>query len=96
MHDGNSKLQDSELEAEVSGLIGQGHTIAAIKRLREATGWGLREALIWVHGALEAGEFRTHRTRKPCPECGQPLRTDEAKQCFNCGSDWHEPSHLAR
>lgn len=24
-----------------------------------------------------------------CPECGQPLRTALAKQCFECGADWH-------
>lgn len=26
---------------------------------------------------------------RPCPECGQPLRTAKAKQCFACGADWH-------
>jgi hypothetical protein len=96
MQEGNSELEDPELEAEVRGLLDQGHTIDAIKRLREATGWRLREALIWVDRALEAGEFGPQPTRKPCPYCGQPLRTEKAKQCFNCGSDWHEASNLAR
>jgi hypothetical protein len=26
---------------------------------------------------------------KPCPKCGQPLRTNNAMQCFSCGADWH-------
>ncbi len=24
-----------------------------------------------------------------CAQCGQPLRTDKARQCFACGADWH-------
>jgi uncharacterized paraquat-inducible protein A len=27
---------------------------------------------------------------KPCPYCGQILRTDDAMQCFECGKDWHK------
>lgn len=26
---------------------------------------------------------------RPCPYCGQELRSDLAKQCFRCGADWH-------
>jgi hypothetical protein len=25
----------------------------------------------------------------PCPQCGKPLRSELAKQCFECGADWH-------
>lgn len=24
-----------------------------------------------------------------CPRCGRALRTETAKQCFDCGYDWH-------
>jgi hypothetical protein len=26
----------------------------------------------------------------PCPYCGAPLRTPTAKQCRQCGTDWHD------
>jgi hypothetical protein len=89
MQDDGSDLEDPELEGEVRGLISQGQKIPAIKRLREATGWGLLEAMTWIDRALASGDFRTQRTGAPCPHCGQPLRTEKARQCFNCGSDWH-------
>jgi hypothetical protein len=25
----------------------------------------------------------------PCPQCGKPLRSNQARQCFSCGADWH-------
>lgn len=25
----------------------------------------------------------------PCPKCGASLRSSLAKQCFECGADWH-------
>ena len=31
------------------------------------------------------------KTGAPCPYCGEPLRTPNAKQCFRCGEDWHDP-----
>jgi len=31
-----------------------------------------------------------------CPYCGVPLRTAEAKQCFVCGVDWHDPRRVVR
>jgi hypothetical protein len=30
----------------------------------------------------------------PCPHCGAPLATANAKQCFVCRTDWHDPSHV--
>jgi hypothetical protein len=30
------------------------------------------------------------RPTATCPRCHQILRTDNAKQCFHCGADWHK------
>lgn len=30
----------------------------------------------------------------PCPYCGVLLRNMKAKQCFECGADWHNDAHV--
>ena len=30
----------------------------------------------------------------PCSQCGRPLRTRLARQCFECGKDWHDPDNI--
>jgi hypothetical protein len=40
---------------------------------------------------------RKHESRSseaPCPYCGTELRTEKAKQCFDCGMDWHDPANV--
>ncbi|HZL90211.1 MAG TPA: SMI1/KNR4 family protein [Pirellulaceae bacterium] len=32
---------------------------------------------------------KSYANNKPCPYCGQPLRSNAAKQCFACGRNWH-------
>ena len=32
--------------------------------------------------------IKGHKGNKPCPECRQPLRTNQAQQCFECGATW--------
>jgi hypothetical protein len=32
----------------------------------------------------------------PCPYCGAALRTESAKQCFECGTDWRDPANVIR
>ena len=89
-------LADSELEVEVRGMMDRGQIIAAIKRLRDATGWGLADAKMWVDRASEHAHYRKFSAGNPCPYCGRPLRTVLAKQCFECGTDWHDASNIIR
>ena len=30
----------------------------------------------------------------PCPHCGAPLPSTRTKQCFVCGTDWHDPQNV--
>ena len=84
------KLISPELAAEVSELTSRGLKIVAIKRLRQGTGWGLVDAKMWVDRDLADRGFERSSTGHPCPYCGRPLRTGAAKQCFGCGTDWHD------
>jgi hypothetical protein len=34
------------------------------------------------------------RLPRPCLYCGAPLRTRKAKQCFECGMDWHDSANV--
>ena len=92
----NEKLEslDPELEAELKVMMAKGLTISAIKRLREATGCGLADAKTWVDRTLVKDKRRP--ADKPCPYCGKPLRTDLARQCFECGADWHDAGNVIR
>lgn len=80
-------------EDKVAALKALAHAkpIEALKELRRLTGCSLLWAKVWAHHAGEpAFPF------KPCPYCGQALRSDDAKQCLVCGMDWHRPERLLR
>jgi hypothetical protein len=65
----------------------------AILELRRITGCNLRWAKIWV--SHPNGPQTKHGVDgPPCPYCGAPLRTDKAKQCISCGTDWHNPDNV--
>jgi hypothetical protein len=51
-------------------------------------GWTLQSA------AEAEAEKRSRYKSVPCPYCGKRLLSAVAKQCFECGMDWHDPSNV--
>ncbi len=72
-------------------LIAESKIITAIKRLREKTGSTLKGCKEWVDARLQTVLPSVRNVGMPCPYCSKPLRTDQAKQCFECARDWHDP-----
>ena len=38
--------------------------------------------------------YRTSFYGPPCPYCRRLLRNERARQCFECGMDWHDPAKV--
>jgi hypothetical protein len=89
---GVSEEQDGDeesnpVEAEVMCLLREGKRVHAIKMILQVTGGKLGEAIEWIN--KRSAEFVQPGEFTPCPHCGKPLRTSKARQCFECGADWH-------
>ncbi|HEX8913441.1 MAG TPA: hypothetical protein VF796_13855 [Humisphaera sp.] len=50
-----------------------------------------RRPRVWI-----AFDDHRRRTTAPCPHCGAPLPTAQARQCFVCRTDWHDPRNVVR
>lgn len=71
-------------------LLSNTRPMMAMEELRYLTGCSRRFAKIWVmHKGNPEAIFNY-----PCPYCGKPLRTSEAKQCRFCKRDWHDENEL--
>lgn len=71
--------------------LGETNALLAMKELRRLTGCPMGFWKIWwLHPNGSAHEDPS----APCPFCGQPLRTSEAKQCRHCRRDWHDPENI--
>jgi hypothetical protein len=72
----NPEALDSSAGHEIASLIRGGDTIAAIRRLREATGLGLRDA--------KAVVLHVVRTPGKCQRCDAVLVTGGLVDCPRC------------
>ena len=81
-----------ELETALQALISQRRTVEAVKKFREATSAPLGECKEWVENRM--GSVQRRWKGRPCPYCQRPLRTNEARQCFECAKDWHDLTNL--
>lgn len=90
------KFADLDLrkESRVRDLIQHHQIIAAIKELVDATGCPLAWAHLWV--SHPRGPELHKRSGPACYYCGKPLRSATARQCVECGLDWHDLRHVVR
>jgi hypothetical protein len=80
-----------DTEVRARSLARGGEMIQAIKLVNDATGCGLNWARLW-------SEPREPQPwpGPPCIYCGEPLRSELAKQCLECGMDWHDPDNVRK
>lgn len=85
-----------ENERRIKYLIAQNRKIMAIQELMAATGCPLSWAQVWIDHP-NGPELHDKGKRGPdCPYCGKPLRTAVARQCVECGMDWHDLRQVHR
>ena len=58
-------------------------------RYFEAVGIAVDGYFRVIMAELVENAVRMDKPTVLCPQCGFPLRSEKAKQCFQCGADWH-------
>jgi predicted amidophosphoribosyltransferase len=72
-----------QAETRVRELLRNQRPVMAIEEVRAVTGCPLRWAKLWVD---HVHPWPATRPGPPCPSCGQPLATAQAKMCIKCGA----------
>jgi hypothetical protein len=89
-----------ELDVETASRareLARKHNLAdAMKTVHQATGCGLKWAQLWAEHPDGPVREPVPWPGPPCPHCGKPLRSKLAKQCFECGMDWHDPARIRK
>jgi hypothetical protein len=71
-------------ETQLMSLIDASRTVDAIKYARERFGLELSQSKLLVEHMYSGG---VRPLGPPCPSCGTPLRTPQAKLCAECGAN---------
>jgi hypothetical protein len=89
-----------DLEGEDRGrirrLVASGEEDEAVNLLVNLMGCPREWALIWITHPVGPRRPAHLWVGPPCPRCARPLRTRLARQCLECGLDWHDQDPLPR
>jgi len=83
-----------KLKADIAALVENDDTVGAVQKLEQDTGLSLDDCILWMRAYLPIS--RDRQAPIPCPYCDKMLRTMIAKQCLECGMDWHDPKNVVR
>lgn len=85
-----------EIASRARGLYKAKRINDAIREIVTATGCRPSWAKLWVEHPEGPILPPVQWPGPPCVYCGEPLRTKLAKQCFECGMDWHDSDNVYR
>jgi hypothetical protein len=86
-----SQIPDfADITPELASKLKQMHPVKARATIRDVTGCPLGWSKSWV--VHKDGPHREYgeKDAPACAHCGKQLRTKLAKQCIECGADWHD------
>lgn len=95
---GMDRIANSVHEDYLYSPSGLGHTLLSAVQEHAAGRSQFDDiALVCFGRVMEMPSFqrwhpasqKSYEAKKLCPQCGEPLRSNQAKQCFECGADWH-------
>jgi ribosomal protein L7/L12 len=74
-----ARADEREVEHEARVLLASGDTIAAVKRVRELTGWGLKESREYVQSLSPTQPGSAPSSRGAAPQLGDPAADPDVR-----------------
>jgi hypothetical protein len=82
-----------DAEHRIRQMMRDGQQLHAMRELVKTARWPETWAKVWVQ---HDGRRLPRAPGMTCSYCGGLLRSPRAKQCLECGMDWHDPSNPRR